>query len=154
MYSDVIGRFLQRDPAGFMDGYNLYAYVRNNPMVYTDPDGQIPLWVGTGLIGGGIGLVAGGVSAWLADEDPGQIFAGAIGGAVGGFINWFRYGNYWSWRFCWCDNDRLSSGRCLYKHGNPRIRHMLLEAVWRMFQFQPDYKPIKHWKKRQANEPP
>lgn len=94
MYSDVIGRFLQRDPAGFMDGYNLYAYVRNNPMVYTDPDGQIPLWVGTGLIGGGIGLVAGGVSAWLADGDPGQIFAGAIGGAVGGFINWFRYGNY------------------------------------------------------------
>lgn len=39
------------------------------------------------------------------------------------------------------------------KHGNPRIRHMLLEAVWRMIQFQPNYKPIIHWKKRQANEP-
>lgn len=39
------------------------------------------------------------------------------------------------------------------KHGNPRIRHMLLEAVWRMMQFQPDYKPILYWKKRMCNEP-
>jgi RHS repeat-associated protein len=30
MYSDLLGRFLQRDPAGFVDGYNLYAYVSNN----------------------------------------------------------------------------------------------------------------------------
>ena len=39
------------------------------------------------------------------------------------------------------------------KHGNPRIRHMLLEAVWRMMQFQPDYKPILHWKERMCKEP-
>ena len=39
------------------------------------------------------------------------------------------------------------------KHGNPRIRHMLLEAVWRMIQFQPDYKPVLHWKTRMASEP-
>jgi len=39
------------------------------------------------------------------------------------------------------------------KHGNPRIRHMLLEAVWRMIQFQPDYKPVLHWNKRKASEP-
>jgi hypothetical protein len=30
---------------------------------------------------------------------------------------------------------------------------MLLEAVWRMIQFHPDYKPIKHWNTRMANEP-
>ena len=29
------------------------------------------------------------------------------------------------------------------KHGNPRVRHLLVEAVWRLLQFQPDYKPIK-----------
>jgi transposase len=29
------------------------------------------------------------------------------------------------------------------KHGNPRVRHLLVEAVWRFLQFQPDYKPIK-----------
>jgi len=34
------------------------------------------------------------------------------------------------------------------KHGNPRIRHMLLEAVWRFFHFQPDYEPVKKWKQR------
>ena len=39
------------------------------------------------------------------------------------------------------------------KHGNPRIRHMLIEAVWRMFHFQPDYEPIKYWKKRMCAEP-
>ena len=39
------------------------------------------------------------------------------------------------------------------KHGNPRIRHMLLEAVWRMFYFQPGYQPIVYWKGRMLNEP-
>jgi transposase len=29
------------------------------------------------------------------------------------------------------------------KHGNPRVRHLLIEAVWRMTQFQPDYRAIK-----------
>lgn len=29
------------------------------------------------------------------------------------------------------------------KHGNPRVRHLLVEAVWRLLQFQPDYRPIK-----------
>lgn len=29
------------------------------------------------------------------------------------------------------------------KHGNPRLRHLLVEAVWRLLQFQPDYRPIK-----------
>ena len=29
------------------------------------------------------------------------------------------------------------------KHGNPRLRHQLVEAVWRLLQWQPDYPPIK-----------
>ena len=39
------------------------------------------------------------------------------------------------------------------KHGNPRIRHVLIEAIWRMFYFQPDYQPIVYWKERMQNEP-
>ncbi len=39
------------------------------------------------------------------------------------------------------------------KHGNPRIRHNLIEACWRLLQFQPDYQPIKHWRERMAREP-
>jgi transposase len=29
------------------------------------------------------------------------------------------------------------------KHGNPRVRHALVEAVWRLWLWQPDYPPLK-----------
>jgi transposase len=29
------------------------------------------------------------------------------------------------------------------KHGNPRVRHQLVEACWRLLQWQPDYPPLK-----------
>jgi len=29
------------------------------------------------------------------------------------------------------------------KHGNPRVRHLLVEAVWRMLIHHPDYKPFR-----------
>lgn len=35
-----LGRFTQRDPAGYMDGANLYAYVANNPIAFIDPSGM------------------------------------------------------------------------------------------------------------------
>jgi RHS repeat-associated protein len=38
-YSPTLGRFLTRDPAGYIDGLNLYQYVRSNPLIYTDPWG-------------------------------------------------------------------------------------------------------------------
>jgi uncharacterized protein RhaS with RHS repeats len=43
MYSATLGRFLQRDPAGYVGGLNLYAYVRNNPLRYLDPEGLTAL---------------------------------------------------------------------------------------------------------------
>lgn len=41
-----------------------------------------------------------------------------------------------------------SSGRrrqqgSISKYGNPRVRHLLVEAVWRMMRWQPDYPPIR-----------
>ncbi|NRF68875.1 RHS repeat protein [Aquincola sp. S2] len=36
------GRFLQRDPAGYRAGLNLYEYVRSRPLDYTDPSGMVP----------------------------------------------------------------------------------------------------------------
>ena len=38
-YSPQLGRFLQADPARFVDGPNVYAYVGNNPWNATDPTG-------------------------------------------------------------------------------------------------------------------
>lgn len=39
-YDPQIGRFLETDPAWFVDSTNLYAYVGNNPLNATDPTGR------------------------------------------------------------------------------------------------------------------
>lgn len=39
-YDPVKGRFLQRDPLGYVDGMNLYEYVRSNPANASDPYGE------------------------------------------------------------------------------------------------------------------
>lgn len=41
-YQPWVGRWLSADPAGTVDGLNLYRMVRNNPVTLTDPDGRNP----------------------------------------------------------------------------------------------------------------
>lgn len=50
-YSPTVGRFLQRDPEGYVDGGNLYLYVRGTPLSSVDPQGTIA-WAVVGCIGG------------------------------------------------------------------------------------------------------
>lgn len=38
-YDPTIGRWITQDPAGFIDGPNLYAYLHNNPLNYLDSFG-------------------------------------------------------------------------------------------------------------------
>lgn len=38
-YSSDQGRFISRDPIGYVDGYSLYQYCRSNPFKYLDPKG-------------------------------------------------------------------------------------------------------------------
>ena len=42
-YDSTVGRFLSQDPSWFVDGPNLYPYVRNNPIGYFDPTGLAQL---------------------------------------------------------------------------------------------------------------
>jgi RHS repeat-associated protein len=57
-YDPRLGRWLSTDPAGFVDSFNLYQYVLNNPFKYQDPNGEnlVGFLIGIGqiLLGGAI----------------------------------------------------------------------------------------------------
>ncbi len=42
-YHPDLGRWLQRDPLGYVDGMSLYEYVRGNPLKFLDPFGLLSL---------------------------------------------------------------------------------------------------------------
>lgn len=48
-----------------------------------------------------------------------------------------------------CPREHSSGGKCqggsVSKKGNPRVRAMLVEMVWRMMRWQPDYHGLKKW---------
>lgn len=50
MFHPIIGRFMSKDPMGYIDSMNDYAYVLNNPASLTDPFGlfRIPGWGNSG----------------------------------------------------------------------------------------------------------
>ena len=47
-YNPELGRFLTRDPAGMVDGPNMYVYVKNSPVNGVDPTGKFSWYVDMG----------------------------------------------------------------------------------------------------------
>lgn len=81
-------KFISPDPIGFMDGNNLYAYAKNNPLEWHDPNGE---WahIVLGAVAGA--ALNGGVYAlqcWITGEDFSwkecaiQVGIGAIAGGI------------------------------------------------------------------------
>jgi RHS repeat-associated protein len=71
IYHAGLGRFVQRDPIGFADGPNLYAYVQNIPIGLVDPRGEA-LFL-TVVIAVGVAAILYGairvISTWIMDEN-------------------------------------------------------------------------------------
>ena len=95
MYDPVLGRFLSPDPfvqaPGLSQSFNRYSYALNNPLIYTDPDGEI-FW----LIPVAIGAIIGGYTGYkIADahgynlgnwQTWGYMLGGAVIGGASGYL--------------------------------------------------------------------
>ena len=78
--------------------FNRYGYVLNNPLIYSDPSGEIA-WFIPLIIGAAIGAYSGGVIANEGEYNPikwdfksgktwGYMFAGGIVGGISGYLGW------------------------------------------------------------------
>ena len=98
VYDPALGRFLSPDnpmqnPYN-LQNYNRYSYCVNNPLIYTDPSGEIPIFIPI-IAGAVIGGYLGGSAAEGWEMNPGNwawdgdtwagIGMGAVIGAAGGY---------------------------------------------------------------------
>jgi len=92
LYDPLLGRFLAPDPfvgSGLTNDFNRYIYGRNNPMMYTDPDGKfawLAFLAGT-LIVEGISYLAGVRDTGYKDWTP--HINTVIGGGYSGYNGYY-----------------------------------------------------------------
>lgn len=97
------------------------------------------------------------VSRWSAQVEqqaagqPSPKGVGALTAALlaGEILDWSRFQNRRQVAsYTGLCPSEASSGQTrrqggISKHGNPRVRHQLVEAAWRLLQWQPDYPPLR-----------
>ncbi len=85
-YNPQTARWMKRDPLGYINGTNLYAYVTNNPAAYNDPTGGFLLTFGIAIgIGAAVGGLAGGIRARMNNKPVAPAVGwGALVGGVSG----------------------------------------------------------------------
>lgn len=86
------------------------------------------------------------VAGQIAPKGLGPLTAGLLSAEI---LDWHRFKNrrqvasYTGM----CPSENSSGARrrqgSISKHGNPHVRHYLVEAVWRLLQWQPDYPPLR-----------
>lgn len=90
LYDPLLRRFLNadeniQDPTNTQN-YNKYGYVMNNPLIYSDPDGEFWLMFAGALVGGYLnGVQANGSwnpGKWDWEKSWSAVLGGAIGGAA------------------------------------------------------------------------
>ncbi len=83
-YQPRLQRFIAEDSIGYLGGdVNLYGYVGQNPILRTDPSGQIPLGPGV-ILGCGLGAMSGYIGAKKPVQ--GAIVGGLVGCSLGPLI--------------------------------------------------------------------
>ena len=86
LYDPILGRMLSPDNyvqnATSTQGFNRYSYCLNNPMVYTDPDGQFANIIFGAIMGGFSGFMYGAMTGAKGWDMVGYIVGGAMLGAV------------------------------------------------------------------------
>ena len=88
-YDPSIGRFISADSINYLDpsseqGLNLYAYCGNNPVMYSDPSGNMPEWLkwtigGAVIVGALIAVIATGGAAIAVGAFVGSLVGGGVG---------------------------------------------------------------------------
>jgi RHS repeat-associated protein len=76
-YDPILGRFMQHDPAEYIDSYNLYLCLGGNPLYYLDPTGKeytIP----------GLGATMSGIATLVGQILTSTLYAGA--GTLGAYL--------------------------------------------------------------------